>query len=570
MAPHCETDPSLATKRIAFIFSLFLSCTGSVLGPAVGLTSGPGIGAGAVDPRPAQPEPQVGGEGFTFGGNAQLGPRLRLKSNAEIYASIQDTFGVTPRNMKALPAEAVDKVTGFSNNSNAHRVGQELFLALDALATEVASKIADAALRKGCVGPNATGLNCAKTLIALRGPTLLAREVSAEEVEAMSQVFVAVAAKGTEDQALRAVVEAMVQLPSFMYRTESGIAGIQETSHPLSSSEVAAALASLLWDAPADAALLDAVKNDSLTTAEAVEKQARRMLSDPKARTAFGHFALQWLDIRDLESIPRDPKAFPAYGPPVAKSMLQETTRFAAASVFDKDSTLKTLLSGKSTVVDQTLSQFYGFGQVTGAAFKEVTLPSFKAGILSQGSFMLAHSGEAEVSPVKTGTFVRTRLLCNVIPPPPPTAPTKVDPPTGGQTIQDVFNQNRLAGCKGCHQLTNPIGFGFANLDAVGKSRTQFNNAEIDSSGTILSADLTKTLSFSAGTGVYEALATMPETSDCFVLRLYQFALGRAAGNQDKPTLDALAKQFQTSKPRIDELLVSIVTSPDFLARKTN
>ncbi len=557
-----------------------VSCSGELTalggakpaGPGSSVTpGGPGTpnGPGQNPPAPGK-EPQVGANGFEFEADAQLAPRLRLKSNAELMTSVRETFGVSPSNPKILPTESVDKVTGFSNNSNAYRVGQETYLSLETLAGEVANGVAESALRERCTGGNASGLNCAKEMIKQRGRTLFAREVTTSEIDSLAKVFTAVSEKGQELEALRAVVEAMVQMPSFLYRTELGTVGQQAPNNPLTPYETAAALASFLWDGPPDAALLDAAAKGDLATPAGVASQAKRMVKDPKARAAFTRFAFQWLDIRDIESAPKDAKAYPTYSPAVVKSMIEETNQFVASTVFDKDSSLKTLLSAKTTHLDKTLSDFYGFGNVTQAAFKEVSLPEVKAGVLSQGAFMVAHSGEVENSPVLTGTFVRRRLLCNAIPPPPPTAPTKVDAPSMSQTIKDVYNQDQKTGCGGCHQLTNRIGFGLANLDAVGKTRTLYNNLPIDSSGEIVSITDGPSRPFSGNGGVYDALGTMPETSDCFVLRLYQFALGRAAGKQDKSTLDDLAKQFRSTSPRIDDVMVAIATSPAFLTRKTD
>jgi hypothetical protein len=248
--------------------------------------------------------------------------------------------------------------------------------------------------------------------------------------------------------------------------------------------------------------------------------------------------------------------------------MTEETTQYAAASVFDDDSTLQTLLTGRTSYLDKTLTDFYGFGSSRGAQFEKTSLPSLKAGILTHGSFNVAHSGELDTSPIKRGAFVRMRLLCDELAAPPPDAPTSVDPPASGQSIQDVFNQHKRAECSGCHRLMNPIGFGFENVDSVGKTRTTYNNLTIDSSGEIVSQKTGEKYPYAAGTGLYETLASMSETSDCFALRLYQFALGRQAGQQDNDALTILAAQFGNDK-RITELMVRIATNPQFLTRNT-
>jgi Protein of unknown function (DUF1592)/Protein of unknown function (DUF1588)/Protein of unknown function (DUF1595)/Protein of unknown function (DUF1585) len=546
-----------------------MSCTGLVSGTPDGKPGGhsPSAGTGVTPVEPQQP--QVGVDGFEFATDAIVSPRLRLKSNAEVYSSLREIFNLTTLSAATLPAEAVDKQSGFSNNSSAHVVGQEMFLSVQALAQEAAAQVAEAHLRKPCTGTNASGLACATALIRDSGRKLFSRDLTQEEVDSLAKVFTAVVAKQSETEGLRAVVEAMVQLPSFLYRTEAGAPGQKSPQHPLTPFEVAAALSSFLWDSGPDAALLEAAASGALSTTNEVETQARRMLKDQKAKVAFGRFMLQWLDVRKIELQPKDATAYPTYSPDIAKAMLEETTRFAVSTVFEKDSTLKTLLSGKTTYLNKTLSGFYGFGNVSEASFQEVAVPKEKAGILTHGSFLVSHSGEIDTSPVKTGLFVRRRVLCNEIPDAPVDAPTSVEPAKVGQTVQDTYPQHKTSGCSGCHLMMNPIGFGFEHLDALGKPRATYNGLPIDSSGEIMSADYRSKKPFAAN-GLYDVLASVPEASSCFVLRTYQYALGRIAGNQDKATLDVLAKQFAGDTPRIDELLVGIVTAPAFLTRQVN
>jgi hypothetical protein len=527
------------------------------LGPS---GTGPGSG-GSSDPS--------GDNGSQVKGAVSLAPRLRLKSNAELSAAIREVFGVTLQDKKALPPEGVEVVSGFSNNSNAYQVGETLFIAMQNLSANVSAGIADAVLLKHCTGANATGASCGKAFISNYGRLLFARDVTAEEVTTLLKVHAATYVAGADKDALRALAETMLQMPSFLYRTEAGAPNSKNATNRMTAFEVAAALSSFLWESPPDAALLDAAATGKLATSADVEVQARRLLADSRARSAFARFALQWLDIRDIELQTRDVKTFPGFSPAVVSSMLQETQKFAEATVFDGDSTLKTLLSGKSTYLDKTLSDFYGFGAVSSATLTSVPLPSLKAGILSQGSFMLAHAGDSQTSPIKRGAFVRRRLMCNVIQPAPPTAPTTVDPAAKGQSVKDVFNQDQKPGCLGCHRLMNPIGFGFENLDAVGRTRTTYNNVPIDSSGEIWSMDLAKPLTFSAGTGLFDTLSTMPEVLDCFTLRLYQYAMGRIAGNEDQPTIDGLASSFKKSNGRIVDLMVQIAASPAFVTRNT-
>ncbi len=568
--PH--SIPKRSPMRPLLVAVLFATgCTGNILGSPGATLPGAQPGQPGSPGSPGQPTvpPSVGENGFELPGEANLAPRLRLKSNAAIYSAIQETFGVEVKDKKALPSESVEAVTGFSNNSNAHQLGEAMFLAVQKLAVAVTAEVSDAVLLKHCTGANATGANCAKAFLANYGKALLARDLTADETTSLMAVFSSNVGALGDKESVRAMAEALLQLPSFLYRTEAGAQGSPNADNRLSQFEIAAALAAFFWDGPPDAALMNAASAGTLSSREEVEKQARRLAVDPRARAAFTRFAMQWLDIRNIELQTRDVKTFPGFSPAVVAAMLEETSKFAQSTVFDGDGSLKTLLAGKNTHLNKTLSDFYGFGDVAGDAFTSVPLPQFKAGILTQGSFMLAHSGEEQTSPVKRGSFVRRHLLCNTIEPAPANAPTKVDPVGGGQSIQDLYNQDRRPGCETCHKLMNPIGFGFENIDAVGRTRSVYNNLPIDSSGQIFTPDLEKAKPFGAGVGLYETLSTMPEVSACFTLRMYQYALGRTAGRQDKEILDPLAAKFKASDLKVIDLMVDIASSPAFLTRKT-
>jgi Protein of unknown function (DUF1592)/Protein of unknown function (DUF1588)/Protein of unknown function (DUF1585)/Protein of unknown function (DUF1587) len=554
--------------KLAPLFCVVASACTGVLGQNPGSSPLPSP-AGATGNPGSPPSSTVGERGFEFEGNATLTPRLRLKSNAEIYASIRDVFAVTVQDESALPPETVELETGFSNNSDAHQMGESRFIALQSLASKVSPAIADGVLFRYCNNPNTTGTACGLAFVKNYGKALLSRDVTDAELATLMKVHAASYVVGADKAALATVAEALLQFPGFLYRTEAGTPSVVSPNSPLTGYERAAALASFFWQSAPDTELLAAAASGKLADTSEVEKQARRLAADPKARVAFAQFALQWLDIRKIELQTRDVQEFPGFSPEVAQAMLEETRTFAKSTVFDGDGSLKTLLAGKTTFLNKTLSDFYGFGSASSTTFVSTALPPLKQGILSHGSFMLAHAGDSQTSPIKRGAFVRTRLLCNTIAPAPDNAPTVVDPAGAGQSVQDVFNQDRQAACAGCHKLMNPIGFGFENIDAVGRTRTTYNGLTIDSSGEILSPDFTSSRPFGAGTGLFETLSTMRETSDCFTLRMYQFALGRAAGKQDQEALEQLAAKFRTTQGHIVNLMVDIATSPSFLSRST-
>ena len=111
--------------------------------------------------------------------------------------------------------------------------------------------------------------------------------------------------------------------------------------------------------------------------------------------------------------------------------------------------------------------------------FEMVKFPadSQRAGILGQGTFLASTAGPTDTSPTARGIFIRERLLCQHVPPPPPGVITTLpDPlvdqkPKGRRQLMVEHVENPT--CASCHRLMDPIGFGFEHFDAIGQYREQ-------------------------------------------------------------------------------------------------
>ena len=100
---------------------------------------------------------------------------------------------------------------------------------------------------------------------------------------------------------------------------------------------------------------------------------------------------------------------------------------------------------------------------------------------------MLAiESHSLATSPTKRGMLVRTRLLCGVVPPPPPVV-SPLPEPTEADTTRQRYEVLHVAdnSCKTCHQMMDPIGFAFEHLDASGRFRAKEGKFDIDDSGVV-------------------------------------------------------------------------------------
>ena len=105
-------------------------------------------------------------------------------------------------------------------------------------------------------------------------------------------------------------------------------------------------------------------------------------------------------------------------------------------------------------------------------------------------------------------------------------------PPTEAETTRQRYETLHAAdpACKACHTLFDPIGFGFEHLDATGRYRDKEGRFDIDDSGVVTSTSAGD-LSFRGATELANALAKLPEVSDCVASYLAAYAFGVSQSN---------------------------------------
>src|SRR5262249_34219042 len=124
----------------------------------------------------------------------------------------------------------------------------------------------------------------------------------------------------------RAVVEAMLQSPKFLFHVERADAPDYAIASPLSY---------FLWNTMPDRAIFDAAASGQLRAPESIEQVARTMLGHPLAREAVDEFFAEWLRFdRALGSV-KDRRRFPEFTPELAAMMVQETRLLLDHLVWD-------------------------------------------------------------------------------------------------------------------------------------------------------------------------------------------------------------------------------------------
>ena len=113
---------------------------------------------------------------------------------------------------------------------------------------------------------------------------------------------------------VRTALQAILASPYFIFRFETRAATASGRARLSASADfdLASRLSFFLWGTPPDQELLDAGRAAaSSSTPRVLEKQARRMLADPRSEALGTRFAAQWLRLQDIDKVHPDPNFYP-------------------------------------------------------------------------------------------------------------------------------------------------------------------------------------------------------------------------------------------------------------------
>src|SRR5438046_7418874 len=100
-----------------------------------------------------------------------------------------------------------------------------------------------------------------------------------------------------------------------------------------------------------DADLFKAAARGELDASASIEKQARRMIGDPRARQSVDEFATEWLRFDRLLNTVKDRRRYPQYSPELVQAVTEETRRMIADAVWN-DRAFRTSFTADFRFVD--------------------------------------------------------------------------------------------------------------------------------------------------------------------------------------------------------------------------
>ncbi len=494
---------------------------------------------------------------------------VRRLTHSQYNNTVRDLLGDDSRPALRFPPE--DYVDGFKNQSRGQGMSPLLIESYSAAAEKLALnafRAGDANRLVPCKPASADDEKCRDRFVHTFGRRAFRRPLLDAEFQRYAAAFSAQArASGKFLEGARAVVEAMLQSPKFLFHVEAGPDG------RFRDYAVASRYSYLLWDTMPSEELFEAASRGELQAVAGRDRWARRMVQSPQARQAADEFFSQWLRFDRVLNAFKERRRFPEFTPELAAAMVEETRRLLQDLVW-KDGNFMDAFRADYGFLNADLSTLYKVPAPQGE-FQLVRFPreTPRAGLLGQASFLASSAGPTETSPTARGIFVREQLLCQHVPPPPPNINTTLAEPSEEKPLT---RRQRLAAhvdnptCAACHRLMDPIGFGLESFDAIGRWRDKetilVNASEenrrpkridlpLETGGEI--AGLPNS-AFSNARQLGSILAESPVCQTCIVRQLFRYAVGRLETPADQEVIDRLSARFRESGFRFQELLIAL------------
>ncbi len=404
-------------------------------------------------------------------------------------------------------------------------------------------------------------------LVAAMGKWLLRGPLDDEEINVYRGVAsTVIGAGGDYDEAVRYIVEAMLQSPRFVYRVEDQRGdGSPRRANPY---ELASRMSYIVWGAPPDEALFRAAERGELADREKLAAQVKRMLDDPRTIERSRQFISEWLNLGRLDNLRPDAKRFPKWDARLAADMREETLAFFTEIVWKQKRPLGDLLDAQVTFATPQLAAHYGLKPAgDGLARYDLSKVPARGGILTHGSVLTV--GGDDASMVSRGLFVLHELMRGTINAPPPCVNTTPPPTKAGLTHRGIA-ESRVANvnCGVCHVRFEPLAYGLEKFDGVGAYHERDDHGnELRDDGEVLFPGDAKPIKYKSSAELMKLLADSQRVRESLTWKVTQFALGRPLAAADAASVADIHKTAEQNGGTYASLITAIVMS-DLVQKK--
>ena len=502
-------------------------------------------------------------------GEEILPSRLWRLTEAQLKNTLDEALG---REYGALlgPLEDLETKGAFTNQADQLQLSapqvMKALTAFESIADQLLNPDGGAADLLACARSSSEA--CVDRAISLYGEKLWRRPLQDEEVQSLKAIYSRYREAGADQsRGIHLMIRLMLQAPAFWYRFEIGSPGADRRA--LTDFELASLLSYTLWDGPPDGELRRLARSGDLRDDAVLKAQFARMLNDPKSSKGFMSFFDHWLGIHKVLTSPKDSALFGTdLTDDVRLDLRQESQHYIRHMILEQEADMGTFFASPETLINANLANFYGLESATTSQFTLTTDPQ-RAGLLTQGAFIVAQSGQKSTSMVHKGAFVFDQLLCAPLPPPPPDISSQMVH-DGHQelTTRQKFEQLHSQGsCQGCHARLDPVGASFESFDPIGRFRTHEGSLPIDASGAIDGVDGAN-ITFQNATDMMKKLADTDRFRTCFALKYFQYAMGKKAAERQSCETARFYQKFENESFKMKSIAAALLELESFKQRQ--
>ena len=474
----------------------------------------------------------------------------------EYIDTVQQTTGVDISfdALDLLPKDL--RADGFSNTAYNLNVDLKHISAYAQLASKVAERIdLEKFLKDFDISHEFTDKNMEQVIQEI-GTWILRAPPTQEELATYTDISSTTGRLGGDfQQALRYVLEAMLQSPRFIYR-------IERQHGALDNYELASRMSYILWGGPPDRELLHSAKAGVLTDPAKAQGQVKRMLQSPLAIRRSSQFLYDWLNLGRLANLRPNPKHYPSWNQQLATDMRNETLAFFEEVAWRQKRPLPELLNAQITTVTPLLAKHYGWKPLGPAtANYDLTKIPNRGGLLTQAS-VLTIGGE-EASMVSRGLFILQDILRGTVKDPPPCVDTTPVQEKAGLSKRGIAEQ-RISNksCGGCHIKFEPLAFGLEKFDGIGTYHAQDHHGNrLREDGNILFPGASKGIDYKSIGELMDQLAASQRVAETLTWKITQFALGRPLAAPDRPEIQKIHQTATQAGGTYADVIEAIVLS---------
>lgn len=506
---------------------------------------------------------------------------MRLLTRYEYDNTTSQLFGFAINEATDFPSENL--ANGFENNAWTHNVNttllREYINASESISARAWSE--PPAELSACVGANPSSALCQDGMADFVSRAFR-RPAYDDEVALYTKLYRDMRASDGPQVAFESTVQAILQSPQFLYRLELFEPSPKEAPprdggmdaerfELVGPYEMASRLSYFFWGTMPDDELFAAAERGDLNTPEVLSAQVARLSADPRAKEMTRQFHRQWLGLDAFGSVVKDDMVFPVWQDDMSQDLRLSIESFIEHVYWDEGN-LAAFMTSPAVFLTPELAPLYGktVDEESGGVWREDFPADERAGILTQPGLMALLAYPNQGSPIFRALWVRERLLCQHLPPPPSDIQVEPPDPDPNATTREVFAAlTAEEECAGCHLLINPLGFGFEGYDAIGRWREVENGKEVDISGDLIgSPEATMDGPFNGAVELANRLADSETIAKCISKQWFTYAMGRPHDGSDAQSMTRIYEQFLQNDAAFTSLFEAIVLSDSFRYRK--